>query len=119
MKRIYRLTRSVDFKRVRAVGSSYAHPQMVVLVAQNDQTHSRYGVVAGQGVGHAVQRNRAKRRIRAAIHALYPQIEIGWDVIVVARSGIREVCFWEIRDVLESLLRRAGLLKDATDNRSE
>lgn len=45
-------------------------------------------VVAGRRVGGAVERNRAKRVLRAAWREL-PRPEADEDVVLVARAGIR------------------------------
>ena len=67
MNRRFRLTRSTDFKRVRRIGKSYAHPLVVFVAAPNELQQVRIGVVAGRAVGSAVQRNRAKRQLRACL----------------------------------------------------
>jgi len=110
VKHTNRLTRSNDFKRVRSAGRSYAHPLVVLVVAENGLEFSRSGVSAGQAVGNAIKRNRAKRQIRAVMKSVFPEIRAGWDIIVVARHAIPQACFYEIQYALCGLLRRAGLL---------
>lgn len=49
----------------------------------------RLGVTASKRIGNAVQRNRAKRRLRAAAYALLPLSgRAGHDYVLVARTGI-------------------------------
>lgn len=113
MQRQFRLTRSPDFKRVRREGKSYAHPLIVLIALESQQSETRVGVAAGRSVGNAVKRNRAKRLIRAAARELHPQIAKGWDVIIIARVPIIQVKMPEVRTALHALLRRAQLLNDA------
>jgi ribonuclease P protein component len=63
-------------------------------------------VVAGRKVGGAVQRNRAKRRLRAALAGgtLPPEL----DVVVVARSGVLTADFTSLQTELAGLVRRAA-----------
>ena len=76
---------------------------MLVLVAcPNDLDLSRVGVTASRKLGSAVPRNRAKRLLREAARHLYPKIEAGWDVMLVARPSILRA---EVRQVEEALLR--------------
>lgn len=65
--------------------------------------------MAGHRVGGAVQRNRAKRRIRAAMHQLLPALKPGFDVLVIAREPLVEAPFLDVEAVLTGLLKRAGL----------
>lgn len=52
---------------------------------RDDGGPGRAAVVAGRRVGGAVQRNRAKRRLRAVLRA--EGVPDGFDLVVVARSG--------------------------------
>ena len=110
MKRRFRLTGTADFKRVRHSGKSYAHPLVVLVVLSNGLEISRFAVAAGRSVGHAVQRNRAKRMIRAALTSKQEQVTPGWDVVVIARKAIRNVKFDQLCEALHGLLMSAGLL---------
>ena len=49
-------------------GKSYVHPHCVLYVAKNRAgAIARIGLTATKKVGHAVQRNRARRVMRAAL----------------------------------------------------
>ena len=115
MNRKFRLTRSTDFQRVRRHGKSYAHPLIVLVKLPNEREASRFGVVAGRSVGSAVQRNRAKRRIREVLRACLPSVHPGWDIVVIARRPLKEATFRQLEDALTSLLHRAHLLQDSHD----
>jgi len=117
VKRRFRLRRSIDIKRVRRSGKSYAHPLIVLysLVAQHPGTH--VAVMAGVATGNAVRRNRSKRLLRAAMSDLMPQILPGHDLILVARTPLADAGFEKARTALASLLQRAGLLTYTYDDR--
>jgi ribonuclease P protein component len=110
MNRNYRLTSSSDFQRVRREGKSYAHPLAILVVSPNGLKESRFGVTAGRAVGNAVLRNRAKRRLRAALQEHMTNVKPGWDIILIARSQLPQAKWQEIRETLATLLRRADLL---------
>ena len=112
MKRRFRLTRSTDFKRVRRFGKSYAHPLIVLLVAPNDLQQVRMGIVAGRALGTAVQRNLAKRRLRACLMLYLSGLHGGWDMVLLARKPMDQAGFAEICSAAQELLKRAGLLND-------
>jgi ribonuclease P protein component len=108
----FRLTRSEDFKRVRRIGKSYAHP-LVVLVAQANETsthHTRVGVAAGKTTGTAVHRNRAKRLLREAMRPYLASLASGWDLILIARPALLTATLEDTRAALLNLLQRAKIL---------
>lgn len=123
MKRRFRLTRTSDFQRVRRFGKSYAHPLIVLLVSKaevaglalSDANPTRIGVAASAKVGNAVQRNRAKRLIRAAMQNLYPKIVPGFDLVLIARQPLPSATLTRAEEALFTLLSRAGLLSSTHD----
>ena len=112
MKRRFRLTSTKDFKRVRRLGKSYAHPLIVLVALPNEQGNSRFAVSAGRSVGNAVQRNRAKRLIREAMRPLIPSVTPGWDVLLLARHALAETEFLTAQGALVLLLQRSRLIED-------
>ena len=96
--------------RVRRTGKSYAHPLIILIASPNEQPNSRFAVSASRAVGGAVSRNRAKRRIRAAVHSNLPTIKTGWDIILIARAPLIDAEWPRVHEALKALLRRAQLL---------
>jgi ribonuclease P protein component len=107
VKRRFRLARSTDFQRVRRIGKSFAHPLVVLIAAQNQLEHSRIGIVAGRAVGSAVQRNRAKRRLRASLEPHIACLPAGWDLIFLARKPIDQAGYLEICAAVQTVMKRA------------
>jgi len=114
MDRRHRLTGEADFKRVRRTGKSQAHPLLVVVASRNDLPVSRFGIVAGKALGGAVQRNRAKRRLRAAIHAFRHELQPGHDVILIARPALLKALWADVRAATGRLLQHAGVVAGGT-----
>jgi len=110
VKQRFRLTRSTDIQRVRRVGKFYAHPLVVLVTAPKPQTVVRIGVIGGSRIGNAVQRNRAKRQIRACLDQTLPHLKPGWDLLILARRPITQGNYSEIQAALNSLFQKAGLL---------
>ena len=110
MQSKFRLTQSEDFKRVRRIGKSFAHP-LVVLVAQPSELKQiRVGVTAGKTTGTAVRRNRAKRLLREAMRPLLSSLASGWDLILIARPALTTATLADTRLALINLLQRAQIL---------
>ena len=80
------LNKNWQFNRVYGRGKSYVHPHCVLYVAKNQVGYTRIGLTATKKVGHAVQRNRARRVMRAALAEHLSQNIGGYDIILVARG---------------------------------
>ena len=76
-----------------------------------DQTEAKIGVVATKSVGGAVERNRAKRLIRAAVDEVFDFIQPQDQILVLARKPILQAETAEIAAVLLQLLRKAAVHK--------
>jgi ribonuclease P protein component len=110
MRRKYRLRRNSDFQQVRQNGKFYASPIMVLAFLRNELDHSRFGFVVSKRLGKAVTRNQIKRRMREVTRLRLPQIEPGFDVVVIARQPIYEANYQEIEETLLYLLKKSKLL---------
>ena len=62
-----------------------------MLVSKGSTGPPRVAFVAGKGVGNAVRRNRAKRRLRAAIARV--RLRDGLTYVVIARRGAVDAPF--------------------------
>lgn len=91
-----RLSRSADFERVYRQGRSAQHRLLVMYrfhrpedVRAGDTGGCRIGITVSRKVGGAVERNRLKRQLRAAIQES-TQLVDGFDYVAIARPGLRE-----------------------------
>ncbi len=109
MYRRHRLAQRTQFERMRRMGRAWTESRLVLVTLSNDLPYSRFGFVVGKRVGKAVLRNRIKRRMREAVAARLSRIPPGWDIVLVARTGIVGADFWSIAETLDALLVRAGI----------
>jgi ribonuclease P protein component len=91
-------------RRVLADGRTFHGERVVVFVAPGTGDRA---FVAGRRVGGAVQRNRARRILRAAWGELAPRVAEGYDVVLVAREAIRGARSHELVSEVDGLLSRA------------
>jgi ribonuclease P protein component len=95
-------------------GRRYSGETVAIYVRPTDAGR-RVGVTAGRGLGGAVVRNRAKRRLREAYRRIEPRLCARGDVVFVARSGAAAVAFGEIVREMEALCAAGRVLcADAT-----
>ena len=108
MKRAYRLRRSDQFQRVRRVGRAWNTPLLTLNAAPSRRRVSRCGFIAGKRLGKAVERNRARRRVREAVRLHYDKLAPGWDLVFILRSpDLLMIEFTQLQALIEQLLRRA------------
>lgn len=114
MKRSYRLRRPDQFRRARREGRIVASPLLTLNFVTGRRRRTRCGFVVTKQLGIAVQRNRAKRRVREAVRLILPSISPGYDLVFIVRSTeILSMPFLELRQLIEQLLHRAGLWRQA------
>lgn len=95
-----RLLSSSDFRHVFAHPRRFSHPALMMLVRSNNQSYARLGLaVPKRHVRRAVDRNRIKRQIRESFRAQQLKL-VGWDIVVMARSGADRLSNRELREVL-------------------
>lgn len=95
------------FRRLYAKGASDVGPMMVVYARKNGTGQSRLGISVSTKLGHAVVRNRARRRLREAYRLQEERFVPGYDVVIVARSRAAEGDFTRLQ---KELLRHFSAL---------
>jgi ribonuclease P protein component len=99
------------FRRLYA-SPAQANSCLVLYARRNRTDTNRIGITVGKKLGHAVVRNRARRRIREVYRLNENRFRPGWDIVVVARSRCVEASFQSIVKAYLELAQKAGLLKD-------
>ena len=102
---MHSLTGRKDFDRLFALGSRSHAGGIRLIQLSNDVGKTRVAVIASKRVGGAVVRNRAKRRIRAALREI--TLPNGTDVAVFASQPVLDASFERLRVWLDSSLSSA------------
>lgn len=103
------IRRNSEFGRVYARGKSYVNPALVLYVLKTRGRNTRVGLTATKKIGHAVQRNRARRVMKAAIDEHLDYNIGGYDLIFVARGMTPKLKSWQLSSVVAKLFAQAGL----------
>jgi ribonuclease P protein component len=93
MKRRHRLSRSRDFDTVYRHGRSTATRYLVLYSfprADANGDGPRLGLAVSRKLGGAVERNRLKRRLRAAFDSVVHGLPSDHDYVLIARPGLGE-----------------------------
>lgn len=88
-----------------------SHPLLAARILRTDLETTRFGMATGRAMGSAVVRNRVRRQIREALRSMGPMIRPGWDVLLIARTGLVEVDYATLVKTLRRQLIRGGVVE--------
>ena len=118
-----RLKKRSEFLAVAAANRRWTTPGLVLqarpyLLTSDDKADTppaaglRVGFTATKKIGNAVKRNRARRRLRAAVDAVLKGADAtAADLVVVARQGTIERPYVDLKNDLAAALRRLGIVR--------
>ena len=97
------------FRRLYAT-NGYANGLLVLYARRNRTDRNRIGITSGKKLGHAVVRNRVRRRLREVYRLNEAAFQPGWDIVIVARSKAVTADFSALTAAYLSLAKKAGVL---------
>ena len=111
MKAAVTVKENYEFRRIYRKGKSLVSPQMVLYWQKNRQGQSRLGITVSTKLGHAVVRNRVRRRFRELYRHHLADIKPGMDLLMVARVRAADMPFGKLEKQYLSCLDQLGLLR--------
>lgn len=101
------------FRRLYST-SGHANTYLVLYARRNRSKENRVGLTCGKKLGHAVVRNRVRRRIREIYRLNREKMLPGWDIIVVGRGRSVKGPYEKMNEAYLDCLRRLSLLREET-----
>ena len=98
------------FRRLYAT-TGFANGYLVLYARKNRTDTNRVGITVGKKLGHAVVRNRVRRRLREVYRLNEDKFQSGWDIVVVARTRAIYADFAQLVDAYMTAAQKAGILK--------
>ena len=95
--------------------SGFADSYLVLYARRNRTGMNRVGITVGKKLGHAVVRNRTRRRLREIYRLNELRFQPGWDIVVVARTRAVKAPFDKLTGSFLSLADKAGILCKGND----
>ena len=109
------LKENKDFRRLYYRGKSKATDCLVTYAMKSRGRKCRYGITTSKKIGKAVERNRARRVIRAAYQALEDRVDGYWDFVFVARSKTCKVKMHSVLLQMEKHFKDLGVINENPD----
>ena len=92
--------------------NGYANSYIVLYARKNRTNANRVGITVSKKLGHAVVRNRVRRRLREIYRLNEEKFQPGWDIVVVARTKAIHADFDKLQSGYLELAKKAGILKE-------
>ena len=92
-----------------------ANSFLVLYARPNRSDGNRIGITVSKKLGHAVVRNRTRRRIREIYRLNEALFLPGWDIVLVARTRAVDADFGKLTTACLSLAKKGGLLLPETE----
>jgi len=84
---------------------------MVVYCRRNRAEENRLGYTVSTKLGHAVVRNRIRRRLREIVRLNAPRLKTGWDIVIVARTRSIEAPYSKLDSAFLAACEKLELLE--------
>lgn len=111
------LRKNSDFKNVYSARHSYANKYIVMYIFENGTDTNRLGVSVSKKVGNSIVRHRLARLIREAFRLNVKDIRSGLDIVVVARTSLKEKGFKETESAMIHLFKLHKIYKEETHDK--
>lgn len=106
------IKQNYEFRRLYSKGKSCANAYLVVYCRKNRAGRSRIGYTVSNKVGHAVVRNRIRRRLREIYRLHEREIARGYDLVVVSRVRACAADYHQLETAFLSACAKLGLLTE-------
>lgn len=111
---IHRLPLRTSRVQVESIAKPFHSSFFTILRAKQDSRAdqpSRFAVIVSKKISkHAVKRNLLRRQISSAITEFIPELNPGFDTIILIKRTLLEATYLQIKDELKAILSQAGIL---------
>lgn len=106
------LTDNYYFKRAYNIGKSVIGKNCVIYYINNKLNYNRFGFTASKKIGSAVERNRAKRKIKEICRLNHYKLKQGYDIVIVIRArAIKTEYNYLLKEIIHHF-NKLGLMID-------
>ena len=103
-----RLKKRKEFGYIYKNGACVHGKYLTLLYTPSKLKRARIGFSVSKKVGKAYIRNKVKRRLRAAVRAILPNMKANTNYIFLAKTGIDTLEYQDIDREVQNILRKLG-----------
>ena len=104
------LRKNFQFRYVYNYVKSVASKNLILFVKKNNLSVNRIGICVSKKIGKSHIRNRITRLIREGYRLNEMLFCRGFDIVFVAKKGVLDSDFFDVKNSVIKLLRAHGLL---------
>ena len=111
MKKVYKLKKNYEFKRVLDKGTYYGSNTIEVFLKENKKKYNRIGIAISSKLFKATKRNKIKRLIRENYKNNRVYIKGGYDIVFLwnKKAIFEEAEYHKIEKNMKKIFEKAGL----------
>lgn len=98
-----------DFQNVYKNGNSYANKYLIMYILENRTDINRVGISVSKKVGNSIVRHRLTRLIRESVRLNSENISKGYDIVIIARAGLKDKKYMETESAYLHLAKLHGI----------
>lgn len=106
------LRKNSEFKDVYNLKISYANKYLIMYIKENGTDTNRLGVSVSKKVGNSIVRHRLARLIREAFRLNINHIPGGYDVVFIARAGLKDKGYFETESAMIHLFKLHNIYEE-------
>ena len=105
-QKIISLKNQKEFDAVNRAGKKFVGKFMIVIISNEDTSHTHLGLKVGRKFGNAVVRNKFKRRIKAIIYD-FSKTHDGSRFIIIPKSYATKADYHELAKDFQKICKSA------------
>ena len=105
------IKKTKDFQKIYRRGKSYANSYIVMYIVKTGDDKKKLGISVSKKVGNSVVRHRLTRLIRESFRLNKDKFIDGINLVVIARTGARDIDYRKMESALLHLGKLHNILK--------
>ena len=107
-----RLRKRKEFAYLYNNGTAKHTNHLTLVYIPTKHRKLKIGFSVAKKIGKAHDRNFVKRRLRAIVRDIVPNLPDNYNVVIIAKAGIKDLSFAELKSQTNQLFAKSGLLNN-------